>query len=150
MNVVRYVLLLLSVVTLLGTGPELGLGQRSPSVVARRISVRPDSRVWLEGSRAVDGFTRSGNGYVLDGWTIEFDSSPTYDRGAPDGVARGERRARAAAEHEDVVLTIHTDVGDLDEGPAFRTPEEAVDHLVPIASDLDVHEPSMPLARRRG
>lgn len=43
--------------TLLGTRSELGFGQRAPATVSRRISVRPDSRVWLEGSSNVRDWT---------------------------------------------------------------------------------------------
>ena len=43
--------------TLLGAGPELGFGQLAPAAAARRISVRADSRVWLEGSSNVRDWT---------------------------------------------------------------------------------------------
>lgn len=42
---------------LLGGGPELGFGQLAPAAAGRRISVRADSRVWLEGSSNVRDWT---------------------------------------------------------------------------------------------
>ncbi|MET1155916.1 right-handed parallel beta-helix repeat-containing protein [Arthrobacter sp.] len=49
----------------------------------------PGEEVWLDGSLPVTGFTRHGSVYVSDGWTAEFDASPTYKRGAPDGTSQG-------------------------------------------------------------
>jgi hypothetical protein len=45
--------------------------------------------VWLDGSLPVTGFARHGSVYLVDGWTAEFDASPTYKRGAPDGTSQG-------------------------------------------------------------
>lgn len=49
----------------------------------------PGEEVWLDGSVPVTGFARHGSVYVVDGWTTEFDASPTYKRGAPDGTSQG-------------------------------------------------------------
>ena len=48
-------------------------------------------------------------------------------------------RLRAATEHEHVVVRIDADIRDLDERPALRTLEEALDDLVAIASDVVAH-----------
>ena len=49
----------------------------------------PGEEVWLDGSLPVAGFAPHGSVYVVDGWTAEFDASPTYTRGAPDGTSPG-------------------------------------------------------------
>lgn len=43
----------------------------------------PGEKVWLDGSSAVTGFTSSSTGYST-AWKYDFDSSPTYTRGAND------------------------------------------------------------------
>ncbi|WP_159611319.1 right-handed parallel beta-helix repeat-containing protein [Glutamicibacter sp. JC586] len=45
--------------------------------------------VWLDGSSAVTGFTASGAAWVKSGWNYDFDTSPTYTRGAKDNTAEG-------------------------------------------------------------
>ena len=47
----------------------------------------PNEAAWLDGSSAVTGWAASGGRWVQDGWTVEFDASPTYTRGAPDNPA---------------------------------------------------------------
>ena len=49
----------------------------------RRLTVQshPGEEVWLDGSTAVRGWTRSGTTWVHEGWTAEFDSTPCYDPG---------------------------------------------------------------------
>ncbi|MGW6175017.1 right-handed parallel beta-helix repeat-containing protein [Arthrobacter sp. NPDC055138] len=49
----------------------------------------PGEEVWLDGSVPVTGFARHGGVYTVEGWTTEFDASPTYKRGAPDGTSQG-------------------------------------------------------------
>lgn len=58
---------------------------------AKKLILRsyPGEEVWLDGSQPVTGFARQGNAYVVDDWTAEFDASPTYKRGAPDGTSQG-------------------------------------------------------------
>ena len=43
--------------------------------------------VWLDGSSPVTGWVADGNAWRVDNWTAEFDSSPTYTRGAADNTA---------------------------------------------------------------
>ena len=45
--------------------------------------------VWLDGSSAVSGWTKSGTTWVKSGWTTFFDASPTYGKGKPDGTKPG-------------------------------------------------------------
>jgi hypothetical protein len=47
----------------------------------------PGEEVWLDGSRVVSNWTRSGAVWVSTGWDVALDSSPTYTRGAPDNTA---------------------------------------------------------------
>ncbi|WP_375426339.1 right-handed parallel beta-helix repeat-containing protein [uncultured Friedmanniella sp.] len=49
----------------------------------------PGEAVWFDGSSQVTGFTASGSAWRTGNWTTQFDSSPTYTRGAPDGTAVG-------------------------------------------------------------
>jgi len=55
------------------------------------IQAYPGEAVWLDGSRVVDDWKRDGSTWRVDGWDIQFDSSPTYSRGKPDGTAPGWR-----------------------------------------------------------
>ncbi|WP_176715333.1 right-handed parallel beta-helix repeat-containing protein [Arthrobacter sp. NIO-1057] len=47
----------------------------------------PGETVWLDGSQAVTGFAATSNGWVKSGWNYDFDSSPTYTRGANDNTS---------------------------------------------------------------
>lgn len=58
---------------------------------AATIQPYPGEKVWFDGTRRVDGFTPAANGFVASGWDVEFDSSPTDTKGAPDGTAPGWR-----------------------------------------------------------
>jgi hypothetical protein len=49
----------------------------------------PGEAAWLDGSRVVDDWSESGDAWVHEGWEVEFDASPTYSRGAPDGTKPG-------------------------------------------------------------
>ncbi|MGZ6979845.1 MAG: hypothetical protein ACXVJW_17180, partial [Acidimicrobiia bacterium] len=55
----------------------------------KRLTVQawPGEAVWMDGSSAVAGWVASGNVWRRDAWTIKFDASPTYTRGAPDSTA---------------------------------------------------------------
>lgn len=44
----------------------------------------PGEAVWFDGSQVVSGWVAVNGGWRKDGWTYEFDSSPTYVWGAPD------------------------------------------------------------------
>jgi trimeric autotransporter adhesin len=52
----------------------------------KRLAVQawPGEAVWFDGSSAVAGWGASGGRWVKTGWTLKFDHSPTYTRGAPD------------------------------------------------------------------
>jgi len=49
----------------------------------------PGEEVWLDGSREVTGWEKNGDRWRVEGWTVQFDASPTYSRGARDGTAPG-------------------------------------------------------------
>ena len=57
-----------------------------------RITLQPyaNETVWLDGSRGVTGFVPDGGRYSA-AWDVQFDHSPTYIRGAPDGQRNGWR-----------------------------------------------------------
>ncbi len=44
----------------------------------------PGAEVWLDGSVVVDDWERDGEQWVAEGWSTEFDASPTYSWGAAD------------------------------------------------------------------
>lgn len=52
----------------------------------RTIKAAPGATVWLDGSRSVSNWQRSGATWVSGGWTAQFDSSPTLVAGAPDNT----------------------------------------------------------------
>ncbi|MBC1499705.1 right-handed parallel beta-helix repeat-containing protein [Listeria weihenstephanensis] len=47
----------------------------------------PGEEVWFDGSSAVTGWKKEGTAWVHDNWTIKFDASPTFTKGAPDFTA---------------------------------------------------------------
>lgn len=49
----------------------------------------PREAVWLDGSEIINGWTKSGNAWVRSGWNTNFDTSPTYSRGAADSTVPG-------------------------------------------------------------
>jgi len=49
----------------------------------------PKEAAYLDGSSVVGGWTQSGSVWTAGGWNHVFDSSPTFDRGKPDGTAAG-------------------------------------------------------------
>ncbi|WP_336633496.1 MULTISPECIES: right-handed parallel beta-helix repeat-containing protein [unclassified Microbacterium] len=57
----------------------------------RGITIQPylKEAVWLDGAEVVRGWSQSGNVWVKSGWNTNFDSSPTFVKGAPDGTAVG-------------------------------------------------------------
>ncbi len=66
----------------------------------------PNEAVWFDGSVAVGGWTKSGNVWLRNGWTAQFDSSPTYIRGRADYTDPNWRMVSAAypmAAHPDQV-----------------------------------------------
>ncbi len=81
----------------------------------------PQEEVWLDGSVAVTGFEPEGRAFVVEGWTAEFDASPTYSWGEADGTMAGwafVNPERPMAAHPDQVWvdgTAQRQVGSLDE-----------------------------------
>lgn len=55
----------------------------------KRLTIQswPGEEVWLDGSVEVTGWQRDGSHWRHDGWAYEFDSSPTFTRGAGDNTA---------------------------------------------------------------
>jgi parallel beta-helix repeat protein len=53
------------------------------------VMAAPGASVWLDGSREVRSWTAVDRFWVADGWTAQFDSSPTYSWGAPDNTSPG-------------------------------------------------------------
>lgn len=49
----------------------------------------PGADVWLDGSVVVKGWEREGDVWIAGGWTVEFDSSPTYRWGVADHARPG-------------------------------------------------------------
>ena len=57
-----------------------------PSTKRLTIQAWPNETVWFDGSTRVDGWVTDGGVWRKDGWTTEFDASPTYTRGAADNT----------------------------------------------------------------
>jgi parallel beta-helix repeat protein len=57
----------------------------------KTVTIQPYRRevVWFDGSTVVEGWKRAGALWSVDGWAARFDSSPTYQRGAPDNTEPG-------------------------------------------------------------
>ena len=61
-----------------------------PSGKQLTIQAAAGEAVWFDGSEVVTGWTAaSGDDWRLDGWTEDFDHSPTYTAGAPDSTEPG-------------------------------------------------------------
>ncbi|MGO4296748.1 right-handed parallel beta-helix repeat-containing protein [Glutamicibacter sp. MCAF14] len=58
-----------------------------PASKSIKLREYPGETVWLDGSKTVTGFTAASNGWVKTGWNYDFDTSPTYNRGATDNTA---------------------------------------------------------------
>ncbi len=56
-----------------------------PDGKALTVQSYPQEEVWLDGSRAVDGWTADGGRWTAP-WDVVLDASPTYTRGAPDNT----------------------------------------------------------------
>jgi parallel beta-helix repeat protein len=68
----------------------LRAGSYNESVtITKKVTVQawPGEAVWFDGSRQISNWVADGTTWRYDGWTTEFDSSPTYTRGAPDASA---------------------------------------------------------------
>lgn len=57
-----------------------------PSGKRLTVQAYPGEAVWLDGSRAVTNWAADGAAWRSDGWTPQFDRSPTFTRGAPDNT----------------------------------------------------------------
>lgn len=57
----------------------------------RKVTVQPapNEEVWLDGAKQVTGWKASGATWVVDGWKVALDSSPTYAKGKPDNTQPG-------------------------------------------------------------
>ncbi|WP_227077737.1 hypothetical protein [Clavibacter nebraskensis] len=60
-----------------------------PAGTALTLQSYPGEAVWLDGSRTLTSWTASGSTRYAAGWDVTFDASPTYTRGAPDGLQEG-------------------------------------------------------------
>lgn len=58
-----------------------------PAGKSLKLREYPGETVWLDGSKAITGFSATSNGWVKSGWDYDFDTSPTYTRGATDNTA---------------------------------------------------------------
>lgn len=58
---------------------------------ALSIQSYPGDAVWLDGSTKLTGWVRDGSAYKYANYGQQFDSSPTYTAGAPDGSSPGWR-----------------------------------------------------------
>ena len=60
-----------------------------PSGRTLTVQAYPGEAVWLDGSRPLTEWIPDGTAWRVDGWTPNFDHSPTYTPGAPDGTSSG-------------------------------------------------------------
>jgi parallel beta-helix repeat protein len=60
-----------------------------PPGKAVTIQSYPKEAVWFDGSSNVSGFTASGSVWKVDNWTAQFDATPGYTKGMPDGTTVG-------------------------------------------------------------
>ena len=59
--------------------------------VSKKVTIQnyPKEAVWMDGSSAVSGFTKSGSVWALKGWTARFDASVGFSKGDKDGTSPG-------------------------------------------------------------
>jgi len=57
----------------------------------KRVTIQPypGEAVWFDGSEPMTGWKSSSSRWYVDGWTYDFDSSPSFTKGAADGTADG-------------------------------------------------------------
>jgi parallel beta-helix repeat protein len=65
--------------------------QRTTVTSDKTVTIQPYRReaVWFDGSSVVGNWQRDGTAWVTGGWDTRFDSSPTFERGAPDNTEPG-------------------------------------------------------------
>jgi hypothetical protein len=95
-------------------------------VIERPVTVQswPGEQVWFDGSRRLTGWVADGDKWRLDGWDVDFDTSPTYVRGQADNDQKGWRFV-----NPDHPLAAHPDQVFVD-GNALRqvASRDAVEH----------------------
>jgi hypothetical protein len=74
----------------------LRAGNYHESVVlpdSKQLTVQPfpAEAVWFDGTTPLADWQQYGRGWVHTNWTVQFDSSPTYTRGAPDNTVESWR-----------------------------------------------------------
>ena len=65
----------------------LRAGQYNETVqIYKQVTIQnyPGEVAWLDGTTPVSGWVSDGSAWRHDGWTVRFDHSPTYVKGAPD------------------------------------------------------------------
>ncbi|MGI9821987.1 right-handed parallel beta-helix repeat-containing protein [Agromyces sp. Marseille-Q5079] len=95
------------------------------------IQAYPGEAVWLDGSIVVDGWVADGPRWRHDGWTVELDSSPTFERGAPENQEHGWTfvdDAHPMAAHPDQVWIGDEALSQVEDPADVGTGQFAVDH----------------------
>jgi len=64
-------------------------GVTVPNNKSLTIQSYPKEAAWFEGSSVVDNWVKTGAVWTSANWTAQFDSSPTFTFGAPDGTSSG-------------------------------------------------------------
>jgi hypothetical protein len=62
-------------------------GVTIPNNKSLTIQSYPKEAAWFEGSSVVDNWVKTGAVWTSANWTAQFDSSPTFTFGAPDGTS---------------------------------------------------------------
>ncbi|RUR03477.1 right-handed parallel beta-helix repeat-containing protein [Labedella endophytica] len=54
----------------------------------KRLTIQsyPGEAVWFDGAEKVNSWKKASTGWVLDGYDYDFDTSPTFTKGAPDNT----------------------------------------------------------------
>jgi trimeric autotransporter adhesin len=65
--------------------------QRATVTKDKTVTIQPYHKeiVWFDGSVVVSNWKQEGNLWVSKGWTTQFDSSPTFESGAPENTEPG-------------------------------------------------------------
>ena len=65
--------------------------QRVTIPAGKRLTIEPypHEAVWFDGSTPVTNWRKDGSVWVSDGWTTQFDDSPTFTKGAPPSTMPG-------------------------------------------------------------
>ncbi|WP_394553151.1 right-handed parallel beta-helix repeat-containing protein [Agromyces sp. MMS24-JH15] len=101
----------------------------------------PGEEVWLDGSVVVDGWVAEGDRWVHDGWDVVLDSSPTFERGAPENEEQNWTfvdKAHPMAAHPDQVWVDGTPLAQVATADDVGPGEFAVDlerHALVVGAD---------------